>query len=168
MFALKKISVEAVPAALARAERYRLLNEPEEAESICEDVLAADPGNLEARITLILALTEQFKQNEPVLVARAQALAAGLDTEYARAYYSGLVAERHTRALIARGGPGAGLPAGDWLRSAMRAFERADEIGAPGNDDARLRWNACVRLAERHPHLVTPAEEERGALLMLE
>jgi hypothetical protein len=168
VFTLKPISVEAIPAALAKAERYRLLNEPEQAESICEDVLAADPGNHEARITLILALTEQFRQHEPGLLARAQELAAALDSEYERLYYAGLVAERHTRALITRGGPGAGLPVGDWLQSAMRSFERAGEIGSPGNDDARLRWNACVRLAERHPHLVTPAEEERGELLMLE
>ena len=34
-FQLKTLSPEAVPRALAKAERYRLLNEPGEAESIC-------------------------------------------------------------------------------------------------------------------------------------
>ena len=37
-------SKDAVPAALAKAERYRLLNEPGEAESICLDVLQIDPA----------------------------------------------------------------------------------------------------------------------------
>ena len=44
MFDLKPLDLDAVPAALARAERYRLLNEPSEAESICLDILAVDPG----------------------------------------------------------------------------------------------------------------------------
>ncbi len=43
MFELKPLSGSAIPAALEKAERYRLLNEPAEAESICRDVLKADP-----------------------------------------------------------------------------------------------------------------------------
>ena len=35
MFELKPLSREAIPRALEKAERYRLLNEPAEAESIC-------------------------------------------------------------------------------------------------------------------------------------
>ena len=42
---LKALSREAIPAALEKAERYRLLNEPGEAESICLDILQADPEN---------------------------------------------------------------------------------------------------------------------------
>ena len=34
-----------MPAALEKALRYRLLNEPVEAESICRDVLEVDPDN---------------------------------------------------------------------------------------------------------------------------
>ena len=49
MFQLKPLSPSAIPAALAKAERYRLLNEPEQAESICEDILAAQPDNRAAR-----------------------------------------------------------------------------------------------------------------------
>jgi len=48
MFELKRLSTAAIPAALVKAERYRLLNEPDEAQSICEDVLHADPDNFEA------------------------------------------------------------------------------------------------------------------------
>ena len=59
MFEPKPISIEAIPNALAKAERYRLLNEPREAESICRDVLEVDADNQEAIATLVLALTDQ-------------------------------------------------------------------------------------------------------------
>src|SRR5207248_11695595 len=61
MSELKSLSKEAIPAALEKAERYRLLNEPGEAESICLDILKADPENQQAIITLLLALTEDRK-----------------------------------------------------------------------------------------------------------
>ena len=48
MFALKPVSQDSVPGALAKAERYRLLNEPGEAESICNDILDVEPGNQQA------------------------------------------------------------------------------------------------------------------------
>ena len=64
MFELKHIGPEAIPAALDKAERYRLLNQPDAAESICEDVLAVDPDNQPALITLLLALTDQFRQGD--------------------------------------------------------------------------------------------------------
>src|SRR5205085_11166530 len=50
---LKRLHKEAIPAALEKAERYRLLNEPGEAESICLDILAADAENQQAIITLL-------------------------------------------------------------------------------------------------------------------
>jgi len=168
MFALKPISVDAIPAALARAERYRFLNEPEQAESICEDVLAVDPNNHQALITLILALSDQLRHEDSRTVARAQSLIGQLANEYERAYYTGLLAERRTRAFLVRDSPGASLPAADWLHAAMRSFQRADELRPTGNDDARLRWNACVRMAQRHPHLLAGDVEERGQPLMLE
>ena len=59
-FELKTLSPEAVPRALEKAERYRLLNEPGEAESICLDALDVEPDNQEALVTLLLALTDQF------------------------------------------------------------------------------------------------------------
>ena len=43
-FELKPLLVEAVPEALKKAERYRLLNEPDEADSICRDILCVDLG----------------------------------------------------------------------------------------------------------------------------
>ncbi len=50
-FALKKISKDGVARAVERAEHYRLLNDPEQAESICLDILAVDEDNRRARIT---------------------------------------------------------------------------------------------------------------------
>jgi hypothetical protein len=164
---LKRLSSSAIPSALAKAERYRLLNEPEEAQSICEDVLQADPGNAEAVRTLILALTDSFPNQDGTAVSRAQDLVAKLPSEYERAYYAGLVAERRARALLGKGSPGRALPAGDWLREAMRAFERAEAVKPADNDDALLRWNACARLFQRHPEL-SITDEERTAPVMLE
>ncbi|MGE0042833.1 MAG: hypothetical protein AB7H88_17835 [Vicinamibacterales bacterium] len=167
MRAFKPLSQDAIPAALAKAERYRLLNQPEQAESICEDILGADPANAQAQVMLLLVLTDQFRDHDPALVQRAQAIADGLPGAYERAYYSGLIAERRARAIVARGGHGSTLPAGRWLRDAMQRFEAADAARPPGNDEARLRWNACVRLAERHPNLLV-TEEESGQPIMLE
>ena len=61
-FVLKRISTDAIERSVERAEHYRLLNDPEQAESICLDILAVDPTNGQARITLILSLTDQFQQ----------------------------------------------------------------------------------------------------------
>ena len=54
---LKSISKAGIPEALAKVELYRYLNEPEEAESICRDILAVDPGHHLARRMLGLAIT---------------------------------------------------------------------------------------------------------------
>jgi hypothetical protein len=167
MFELKRLSTAAIPGALAKAERYRLLNEPEEAQSICEDVLTADPDNFEAVRTLILALTDSFPHHDSGNVSRAQELVARLPSEYERAYFGGLVAERRARALLTRGGPGRALPAGDLLREAMRSFERAESVKPADNDDALLRWNACARLFKRYPELAV-VDDDRTAPVMLE
>ena len=167
MFELKQLSTAAIPSALLKAERYRLLNEPEEAQSICEDVLRADPDNFEAVRMLILALTDSFPHHDASHVSRAQELVARLPSEYERAYFAGLVAERRARALLSRHGPGRALPAGDLLRDAMRAFERAEGVKPADNDDALLRWNACARLFTRHPELQV-RDEERTEPVMLE
>ena len=71
MFTLKPISRDSVDGALAKAERYRLLNEPSEAESICRDILEIEPQQTgEARISLILALTDQFPRRRSGLCQR--------------------------------------------------------------------------------------------------
>src|SRR6185295_8277807 len=104
-FELKAISPEAVGRALAKAERYRLLNEPGEAESICRDALQVDPDNQEALTTLLLALTEQFADDASTVVD-ACATVGRLRDEYDRAYYTGIVAERRAKARLRQGRPG--------------------------------------------------------------
>jgi hypothetical protein len=160
MFDLKPLHREAVPKALEKAERYRLLNEPSEAVSICEDVLRLDPDNQAAAVTLLLALTDLFAEfgESP---ARAQALLPRLRGEYERLYYAGIVAERLAKAHLKRGGPGSGFTAHHGLREAMTFYEKAEAIRPAGNDDALLRWNACARLLMENPAL-RPAPEDRS------
>ena len=165
-FQLKTLSPEAVARALARAERYRLLNEPGEAVSICLDALEVQPDNQTAVTTLLLALTEQF-DNDTACVAEAWKTVARLSDEYERAYYSGIVHERRAKARLRSGTPGGGPQAYQWLREAMSWYEKAEAMRPAGNDDALLRWNACARLIMRDHHLV-PHTEERGEPILLE
>jgi hypothetical protein len=165
MYQLKPLSKAAVPAALEKAERYRLLNEPSEAVSICQDVLAVEPHHQAASVILLLALTDQLL-DEPAVGAWAQQVAASLSDEYARLYYSGIVAERCAKAHLRRGGVS---PQGvyEWLTEAMDYFERAEAVRPAGNDDAILRWNACARLLQEHSNL-QPSSDERTEPLFLE
>jgi hypothetical protein len=165
-FELKDISPEAVPRALEKAERYRLLNEPGEAESICRDVLKVDPDNQDALRSLILALTEQFHDDASTVV-EARAAVGQLRDDYERAYFAGIVAERRAKARLRNGMPGCGPQAYEWLRDAMNHYDKAEGIRPAGNDDARLRWNACARLI-MHDHQLVPIGEDRGEPLLLE
>lgn len=165
MFELKPISKDAVPAALSKAERYRLLNEPVGAESICRDVLRADGDNQEALITLILALTDQFPQRGNEAFLELRELVPRLESEYHRHYYSGLVFERRANARMHQGGPGSGSVAYDWYREAMQYYEKAAEVRPAGEDSSILRWNTCVRVLERHPDLI-PEPEDRTVQLL--
>ena len=164
MFDLKTLSREAVPRALAKAERYRLLNEPGEAESICLDALMTDPDNQEALATLLLALTDQFVGN-PRRIADAWATVERMRDDYERAYYTGIIYERRAKALLAHDTPRGGSRAYEWLREAMRHYERAEAIRPQNNDDALLRWNACARLIMQDRHLEPSREEPSEPLL---
>lgn len=166
-FEFKTLSPEAVPRALAKAERYRLLNEPSEAESICLDALEIEPDNQEVLAMLLLALTDQFGDEASTSVADARKTVERLRDGYERAYYTGIVYERRAKAHLAHGTLGCGPRAYEWLREAMSWYEKAEAIRPPTNDDALLRWNACARLIMRDRHLV-PAAEERGEPLLLE
>ena len=53
---LKKISKEAIPRAIQKAERYRLLNQSWATESICLDILEVDPTNQPVLVMLVLGL----------------------------------------------------------------------------------------------------------------
>jgi len=166
MSELKSLSKEAVPAALEKAMRYRLLNEPAEAESICLDVLKADPENQEAIITLLLALTDRFAKGYGVSDTQVKELLARIRSEYERAYYAGIFAERRAKTKLIQHTPGCQFQAYDLFREAMSWFERAEAIRPPGNDDALLRWNTCARIIERNR--LVPREEEEPVEFPLE
>jgi hypothetical protein len=166
MYELKPLSKEGIPAALAKAERYRLLNEPEQAESICLDILAADPENQQALVAMVLALTEQFTRAAE-RVSDAQALLPRLHREFDREYFAGIICERRARALLHLQNPGSGFIAYDWFRGAMSHYEKAQSMTRPGNDDAVLRWNTCARFLNSNPHLA-PQPEERDEPILLE
>src|SRR5881628_1844601 len=108
MFELKSLTREAIPAALEKAHRYRLLNEPEQAESICEDVLRVDGENQDAIVGLILALTDRLHGPRPVPPERARSLLPRLRGEYERAYYAGIIDEREGIAWLRSGLPQSG------------------------------------------------------------
>ncbi len=158
MFQLKPISKEAIDEALKKAERYRLLNEPQLAESICQDILDIEPGNTEAIKTKLLAITDQFGKYSSTHINYARALLASFDNEYDREYYSGIICERQGNACILRGRPGDHHSAYDWLTLAMEHFEKAETVRPQGQDDAILRWNTCARQIMNH-HLKPRVEE---------
>jgi hypothetical protein len=160
MAELKALHKEAIPAALEKAERYRLLNEPGEAESICLDILAADSENQQAIITLLLALTDRFEKGYGVSDTQTKELLARIKGEYELAYYSGIVAERRAKMKLRQNTPDCRFQAYDLFREAMQLFEDAESKRPPGNDDALLRYNTCTRIIERNK-LVPRHEEER-------
>jgi hypothetical protein len=157
MFELKPISPDAIPEALAKAERYRLLNEPWQAESICLDVLRIEPELQRALVMMLLSLTDQFGHG--ISIGRAREVLPRIAGEYERAYYAGIISERWADALLNQGAPGAGFAAYQSLREAMELYERAEELRPTGNDDAILRWNTCARILMRNAELRPRGEE---------
>jgi hypothetical protein len=159
MFELKPLSRDAIPAALEKAQRYRLLNEPVEAESICRDVLDVDPENQPALVTLVLALSDQFEEHLGAAAAEAKQVLARIVDPYTRTYHAGILCERRAKAHLKRGGPRAGHIAYEWLREAMDHYDAAAAVRPPGNDDAILRWNTCVRTLRSKPDLAPDLQE---------
>ncbi len=153
MHSLKPISKESIPRALLKAERYRLLNEPREAESICQDILAADPQNQEALVCLVLSMTDLF-EGKRGNVQEVRSLVDSLRDSYNRVYYAGVVEERWAKALLQD--HQAVSTVYHALIEAMDLFEKADGMAPTDNDDAVLRWNTCVRLLERLNYTPTP------------
>src|SRR5437870_3373821 len=106
MFELKPLHNDAIPAALDKAMRYRLLNEPGAAESICLDVLRIDPDNQQGLVTLLLAMTDPFAKGCSVGDTQIQEALGRPADEYERAYYTGIVWEPRVKARLEKGSPG--------------------------------------------------------------
>ncbi len=129
---LKSLSKEAIPAALEKAERYRLLK----------------------------ALTDRFEKGYAVSDTQTKELLSRMKSDYDRAYYTGIVAERRAKAKLRQNTPDCRFQAYDLFREAMNWFEKAEAIRLPGHDDALLRWNTCARIIARN-NLVAREPEER-------
>jgi hypothetical protein len=162
MFDVKPITRDGVAAALHKAERYRLLNEPMAAESICRDVLECDPGHQQALIMLVLSLSDQLATGEEMTagVRTAREVLAQVTDEYKRAYYNGIICERRAKAQVRLGAPGSEEIAYDWFREAMEWYEQAERLRAPGNDEAILRWNTCARTLNQSDHVRPTSRDE--------
>lgn len=162
MYKLKTISADGISRALEKVERYRLLNEPSEAESICRDILAVDSNHQEALIMFILSLSDQFGNG--IGDNEVREAIHKLTDDYKSFYYTGIVKERLAKAIIIRGGFGNNSDAYEWLQEAMESFEKAASIRPSGNDDSILRYNACVRTIQRY-NLSPRQKESREQLL---
>jgi tetratricopeptide (TPR) repeat protein len=149
MVELKRLPRASLPAAIDKAAHYRDLNQPEEAESICRDVLDVDAGHQTAWKLLGLALTDRFLSVQVGLLEQAIDAFEHLTDEYERIYHLGVAWERAAKAHLERGEAHSAVTA---FEHAMRLFERA-EVMRPDSPDPVLRWNRCVRLLKSHAGL---------------
>lgn len=146
MFELKRLHGDAIPAALEKANRYRLLNEPGAAESIYLDILAVEPNNQDALKNIILAMSDRFGKDYAVGDTHVNAYLSKISDPYEKAYYTGIVYERRAKATLEKNG----VSAYELFAHAMDWFEKAEAIRPHGNDDAILRWNGCARIIDRN------------------
>lgn len=151
---LKRLSEKNLNHALEKAEKYRDLNQPEEAESICRDVLAVAQDHQPTLRTLGLALTDRYRTNWVRLHAEALAVFGRLSGAYERAYYTGIAWERCAKAQLEQE---QGRGAYDAFHQALSLFERAESLADSTNPDPILRWNRCVRELTTHPLLLAAA-----------
>ena len=159
-YELKRISSAGIPEAIAKAGLYRSLNEPEEAESICSDILAIEAQHQLALRLLGLALTDQFTGGASDRYREAEQSFRQLNDPYERLYYAGILYERRAKAQL-----NAGLPPHTLrplFEQALRSFAEAERVRPAGNDDAILRWNRCVRLLQTSAHVSDLWEQERA------
>jgi hypothetical protein len=150
-YELKRISIAGITEAIAKAELYRSLSEPEEAESICRDILAIEPGHQLALRLLGLALTDQFAGDASDRYREAEATFQELNAPYERLYYAGILYERRAKAQLHAGQPSHTLL--PLFEQALRSFAEAEKVRPAGNDDALLRWNRCVRLLQTRTYV---------------
>ena len=164
-FKLKKLSGEGVVAAIAKAEKYRLLNDPTMAESICHDILNIEPDNEDTKIILLLTLTDQFGLNRASQAPRkAKELVKEFKDEFKRIYYSGLINERLGTATLNSSAMGKEHNAYEWYIEAMELYEEAETLQPAGDNDAILRWNTCARIIMQHSLTSRPSDDSDSLL----
>ena len=160
-YRLKRISTAGIDEAVAKAELYRSLNEPEEAESICRDILATEPDHQLALRLLGLALTDQFNGGAADRYRETEQIFAQLQDPYEQLYYAGILSERRAKAQLNVGTPHASVLT--LFEEALQLFAEAERIRPSGNDDAILRWNRCVRLLQNPAYGWEEVEQELAA-----
>jgi tetratricopeptide (TPR) repeat protein len=149
-FALKRLPKETLEAAIAKAAHYRDLNQPEEAESICRDILDVDPSHQAAWKILGLAITDRFGSGHAGLLEAAVEAFERLADTYERVYHLGVAWERAAKAHLERNEAHSAVVA---FEHALGLFEKAEGM-RPASPDPVLRWNRCVRLLSSHPSLL--------------
>jgi tetratricopeptide (TPR) repeat protein len=154
---LKRLWRASLDGALAKAEQYRALNQPEEAESICRDVLAVDTGNQRAWKLLGLALTDRLPTHRVGLLEQALEAFGRLTDEYERIYHVGVAWERAAKAHLERNEAHSAVTA---FEHALRQYEKAENM-RPDSADPIVRWNRCVRLLAEHPALLAAMKAPR-------
>ena len=146
MLELKPVSKDLIPKALVKANHYRLLNDAWQAESICRDILQVDPNHQLVLLCLILAITDQFENEKGRAKSEeAKELCTQLNSKFEQKYYQGIIAERLGKTALLRNTPRIKYIAYEYFINAMDYFEDAEKIQPKGNQDAVLRWNACIR-----------------------
>jgi len=145
-YKLKQISTNGIAEAITKAELYRSLDEPEEAESICRDILTVEPQHQFALRLLGLALTDQFASGGSDRFRETEEIFLSLEDPYERLYYTGILYERRAKAQLKTGHPPRAVLT--LFELALHSFAEAEKIRPAGNDDAILRWNRCVRLVQ--------------------
>jgi len=157
-YQLRRISKAGIDEAIAKAELYRSLNEPEEAESICRDILTIEPQHQPALRLLGLALTDQFTGRGSDRYREAEEIFRQLKDPYERLYYTGILHERRAKAQLNAGQLPRSLVA--LFDHALHHFAEAEKIRPAGNDDAILRWNRCVRMLQNPAYQWGELEQE--------
>jgi tetratricopeptide (TPR) repeat protein len=143
-YELKSISKAGIAEAIAKVELYRYLNQPEEAESICRDILAVDPQHQLALRFLGLTITDQFTGGATDRSQEVEGIFQKLSDRYEQLYYTGILYERRAKAQLHTGQPPHTLL--PLFERALELFGEAEKIRPASNDDAILHWNRCVRL----------------------
>ena len=155
-YELKRLADKNLGTAITLAKHYRDLNQPEEAESICRDVLDVAPDNADALRTLGLALTDRFSSAWMSLFEEACSTFKKLPTDYERAYYVAVAWERYAKAQLEAGRAHNAIHA---FEEAMQRFEEASQHAAKDDPAPILHYNHCVRALTTNPELMRASLE---------
>lgn len=162
--ALKPLHPDEIPEALERADYYREHDESVQAESICHDVILADPHNQRAHILLLQSLCDRFDKNYTVDFIQALEILPEIEDAYERAFYAGFICDHKAHALLSDPENGCRYDAYEYLTEAMECYEKAEKLRPGKNSEAKQRWNACARIITSNQLEPWPLEaEDAGA-----